>query len=97
VLGEYSRERGVLGLPEAIHRMTGLPASWFRLHNRGQIRTGAFADITVFNPSTVADTGTYGNPTTPPDGFTGTWVNGCRVSLDTTPTDGRPGRVLTLT
>lgn len=97
VLGEYCRERGVIGLAEAIHRMTGLAADWFRLTGRGVVQTGSFADLVLFDPSSVRDTGTYENPTLSPQGFHGTWVNGARVVEGPFPTSARPGRVLSLT
>ena len=55
VLARYVRERGVLTLEQAVHKMTGLPASRVRLTDRGVLRAGAFADVTVFDPDRVAD------------------------------------------
>lgn len=72
VLGRYVRERGVLDLPTAIHRMTGLPAATFNLRDRGVIRPGAVADLVAFDPATVRDVGDYRDPVHAPAGIT--WV-----------------------
>lgn len=94
VLGEYVRGRGLLDLPTAIHRMTGMPAARFGFIDRGVIRPGAFADLVLFDPATIADTGTYADPTSVPAGIVGVWVNGERVVADGDHTGARPGRVL---
>jgi N-acyl-D-amino-acid deacylase len=94
VLGRYVREQRLLGLPEAIHRMTQMPARRFGFEDRGEIRVGAFADLVLFDPATVADTGTYADPGTVPDGIHGVWVNGRRVVDHGEATDERPGRVI---
>jgi N-acyl-D-amino-acid deacylase len=62
VLGIYVREKGVLSLPEAIRRMTSLPAKRVGIANRGELAPGAFADIVAFRPETVIDLATFGNP-----------------------------------
>ena len=59
VLGRYSRELGLLSLEEAVRRMTSLPAERFGLVDRGMLQTGAYADVVVFDPMTVADRATY--------------------------------------
>lgn len=94
VLARYVREKGVLDLPTAIHRMTGMPAARFGLADRGVLRTGAFADMVLFDAATIADTGTYDNPMTVPDGIDGVWVNGRRVAADGVHSGDRPGRTL---
>ncbi len=94
VLGHYSREEGLLELADAVHRMTGLPAERFGFVERGVIREGAFADLVLFDPDTIIDTGTYTDPTTVPEGIHGVWVNGERVVAEGTITGVRPGRVV---
>lgn len=94
VLGEYSRDRGVIPLHVAVHKMTGMCASRFGLHQRGTVNIGNFADLVLFDASTVKDTGSYENPTTVPVGIHETWVNGKSVAKDGSPSNGRPGQIL---
>jgi N-acyl-D-aspartate/D-glutamate deacylase len=63
VLGRYVRDRGVLDLPTAIRRMTGMPADALGLTDRGRLVTGAVADLVLFDPATVRDASTYEDPT----------------------------------
>ncbi|MFC7340289.1 N-acyl-D-amino-acid deacylase family protein [Saccharopolyspora griseoalba] len=72
VLGRYARDRGVLSLPEAIRRMTSLPAEWFRIPDRGVIAPGRTADLVAFDPDTITDIGDYQDPMRPPRGLP--WV-----------------------
>ena len=80
VLGRYVRD-GVLGLEEAIRKMTSLPAERFSFKGRGVLKPGAHADLTIFNPDTVIDTGTYKNPIRFPEGIEYVIVNG-KVTMD---------------
>jgi N-acyl-D-amino-acid deacylase len=93
VLGHYVRE-GVLDLPTAIHRMTGMAAAKFRLADRGAIRVGAFADLVVFDPATIRDTATYDDPRRFPEGIRAVYVNGMAVAREGRHTGARPGRAL---
>ncbi|HLI36709.1 MAG TPA: D-aminoacylase [Streptosporangiaceae bacterium] len=72
VLRRYVRERGVLGLPEAIHRMTGLPADTFGIPGRGRVAPGAVADLVAFDPRRITDVCDYRDPVHPPSGIA--WV-----------------------
>ncbi|HHX39854.1 MAG TPA: D-aminoacylase [Armatimonadetes bacterium] len=94
VLGRYAREEGLLSWEEAIHRMTGLPASRLGLRQRGVIRPGARADLVVFDPETVLDTATFVTPASYPRGIEHVFVNGVAVVRDGEETGARPGRVL---
>ena len=94
VLGRYVRDLGVLGLEEAVHRMTGRPAEVFGLVDRGVIRPGAVADLVLFDPATVVDRGTFDDPRQSPDGIVGVWVNGVRVVTDGVHLGTRSGRAL---
>jgi N-acyl-D-amino-acid deacylase len=94
VLGRYVRDEGVLDLPLAIHKMTGMPAARFRLTDRGALRPGAFADIVVFDPATVNDIATYAEPRQHPAGINAVYVNGVAVRLGAQHTGARPGRGL---
>jgi N-acyl-D-amino-acid deacylase len=76
VLGHYARQRRLLTLELAVHKMTGLPARRFGLAGRGLLRVGACADITVFDPLTIADRATYQAPTAEPVGIRWVLVNG---------------------
>lgn len=94
VLGEYSRNRGVLPLHTAVHKMTGMCATRFGLTDRGIISVGNVADLVLFDPAAVCDTGTYENPTTVPTGIIETWVNGVSVAREGFSTSERPGRLV---
>lgn len=94
VLGVYVRERGWLTLPEAIRKMTSLPAQRLGWKDRGTIREGAFADLVLFDPDTVLDRSTFAEPTLTPAGIEKVFVNGIAVWSDGKATGKRPGRVL---
>jgi N-acyl-D-amino-acid deacylase len=94
VLGHYVRERRLLALEDAVHKMTGLTARRFGLAGRGLLRAGLAADLTLFDPDRVIDGARFDAPTTPPQGIATVIVNG-RVALhDGQPQDDRAGRVL---
>jgi N-acyl-D-amino-acid deacylase len=94
VLGRYSRELGVLNLPTALHRMTGLPARRFGLADRGTIAPGMAADLVLLDPEAIVDRATFDEPLRAPAGIRGVWVNGERVIDDGDHTGARPGRLL---
>jgi N-acyl-D-amino-acid deacylase len=94
VLGTYVRERGTLTLETAIAKLTSLPAGRLGLRDRGVIRDGAFADLVVIDPSTVADAATYDDPARHPVGIPDVVVNG-RVAVRAGDEAGeRSGRLL---
>jgi N-acyl-D-amino-acid deacylase len=95
VLGEYARVQRVLSLPQAVHKMTGLPARRLGLGDRGVVRAGARADLVVFDHRRVADRATYANPHRYPVGIEHVLVNGRFVIKDGEHTGSLPGRVLT--
>ena len=76
VLGRYAHEKAIISLPEAVRKMTSLPAQKLRLRNRGIIRPGAWADITVFDPKTVLDQASFSAPSKYPTGIEYVIVNG---------------------
>ncbi|MGE5245287.1 MAG: N-acyl-D-amino-acid deacylase family protein [Betaproteobacteria bacterium] len=76
VLGHYVRDLHVLTLPEAIRKMTSLPASQMQIADRGTLKPGYFADIVIFDPATIADTATYEKPQQYPVGIDAVIVNG---------------------
>ncbi len=75
-LGHYVRDERLVPLPEAIRRITSMPAQRYHLTNRGLIEIGFFADITVFNPNTIIDRATYTQPTVLSEGIEDVLVNG---------------------
>lgn len=94
VLGYYAREQGLFSLETAVHKMTGHTAGVFGFRDRGVLRTGAVADITIFNPETVLDRATFEKPTTPSDGIEYVMVSGDLVYENGRQTSARPGRLL---
>ncbi len=94
VLGRYVRERGILRLEEAVRKMTSLPAQRFGLMDRGLLRPGMAADITIFDPKSIIDNGTFEDPRRFPEGIRYVIVNGSLAVEDGAYTEARDGRVL---
>ena len=94
VLGHYARDAGLFPLHTAVHKMTGLPASRFGLHDRGAIRAGAAADLVLFDPATVRDVADFHDPVQPAAGIHAVWVNGRRAYDGQAVATGRHGRFL---
>ncbi len=94
VLGVYVRERKVITLQDAIHRMSGMPAERLQFGDRGLLRPGLKADIVVFDPATVADRATFDKPHQYSVGFEHVIVNGKLALKNGGVTSERPGRVL---
>ena len=93
-LARYVREREVVPLEFAVRSMTSLPASVFRLRDRGVLRVGAWADVVIFDPATVWDRATYSDPHQLAEGIDTVIVNGIVVRNEGRFTTARPGRVL---
>ncbi|QQS48377.1 MAG: D-aminoacylase [Acidobacteriota bacterium] len=96
VLGLYVREKKLVGLEEAIRKMTSLPAQTFRLWDRGLLRPGMAADIVVFDPETVSDRATFEQPKQFASGFVSVLVNGRPVIESGEHNGARPGAILRL-
>jgi len=94
VLGRYVRDERLLSLPQAVHKMTALPARRLGLHDRGVIRVGAKADLVVLDSRVVADLATYEDPHRYPLGIEHVLVNGRFVIRDGQHTGNLPGRLL---
>jgi len=95
VLGVYCRERRLLSWEQAVHKMTGMPATKLRLKSRGLVKPGYAADLTLFDPKTVRDEATFPDPHRYPAGIPYVIVNG-RLVVDGTRFNAVPaGRVLT--
>lgn len=94
ILGKYVRDERLLTLEEAVRKMTSLPAQRMRLWDRGVVRPGAFADLVVFDPATIADRATFAEPRQFAAGVRFVAVNGRLVVDDGRITTARPGRAL---
>ena len=94
VLALYVRERQVISLAEAIHKMTRMPADRIGLAGRGRLEPGAYADIAVMDLEQVQDHATFENPHLYASGVHHVFVNGVAVLLDARMTGQRPGRSL---
>jgi len=94
VLGRYCRQQKLFTLPQAIHKMTQLPAQRFGLAERGLLRRGYFADLVFFDSETIIDTATYADPIQPSQGIEGVWVNGVLSYTADGPTRQRSGRFI---
>ena len=94
LLGHYTRDRGVLTLPEAVHRITGRPAARLQLRQRGLLKVGHFADVVVFDAAQVQERASIATPAVHPAGFVHVLVNGQLVLQDGQRNGARPGRVL---
>jgi N-acyl-D-amino-acid deacylase len=95
VLGRLVREKHWLTLPEAIRKMTSLPAQRLNWPDRGILREGAYADLVLFDPATVVDHSTFSRPQQLPTGLEKVFVNGILVWSNAKPTGATPGQVLT--
>lgn len=94
VLGEYVRDRGWLRLEEAVMKFTGMPAAKFGLRDRGVLRPGLAADITVFDADAIADRATFDRPAAYPAGIHHVLVNGMLAVEAGRLAGTRSGRVL---
>ncbi len=94
VLGHYARDLGLFSLEEAVHRMSGAPATVFGLSGRGVIAAGSHADLVIFDPDAIRDAADFERPKQPAAGIDCVLVNGVVVWRDGGPTGERPGRVL---
>ena len=94
LLGKYVREEKILGLPEAVRRLTRLPAANWKLEDRGCIDPGCYADVVVFDPDAIIDHATFDAPQQYATGVSHVLVNGVRVLANGEHTGARPGRVV---
>ncbi|MDH3248676.1 MAG: D-aminoacylase [Acidimicrobiia bacterium] len=94
VLGRYVRERNVIGLVDAVRKMTGEPARRLGMTDRGVVREGAIADLVVFDPNTVIDNAEFGEVASAPTGIDVVVVGGTVMVQDGVVSADRPGRVL---
>ena len=95
LIDTYVNRRGLLTLPEAIHRMTAAPAAALGLTGKGLVAEGMDADLNVFDPACLREVGTFGDPARFPVGMDTVLVSGVPVLLDGALTGRTPGTVLT--
>jgi len=94
VFGKYVRDEKVIPMKEAIHRLSGLPATNLGLDHRGFVKEGMFADVVVFDPATITDRATFEKPHQYAVGVKHVFVNGVQVIKDGEHTGAKPGRAL---
>ncbi len=94
VLGHYARETHDATLPDAVRRLTSLPADTLSLRDRGRLRAGLLADVVVFDPATIGDRSTYQQPVALATGVVDVLVNGRFAYRDGRPTGAATGRVV---
>jgi N-acyl-D-aspartate/D-glutamate deacylase len=94
VLGKYVREEKLLTLEDAVRKMTSAVAARLSLRDRGLLSAGNFADVVVFNPTTVTDHATFTDTHRLSTGIRDVWVNGARVLKNSVHTGAMPGRIV---
>ena len=94
VLGHYCRGLNLFPLETAVYKMTGLTARTFGLADRGVLKPGMAADMTIFDAGAIGESATFARPVQPAKGIDAVVVNGEVVWRDGKPTGARPGRVL---
>jgi len=94
LLGKYVREEQVISLGEAVRKLTALPADNLGIRKRGRLEPGYFADVVVFDPTTVADKATFQMPHQYSTGVDHVFVNGTQVVENGVHTGATPGRVV---
>ena len=94
ILGRYVRDEHLMTLEEAVRKMTSKAAARVHLADRGVLRAGMVADVTIFDPATIRDVSTFEDPTRYAVGVKHVFVNGQRVVADGVITAARPGRPL---
>jgi N-acyl-D-amino-acid deacylase len=94
ILRKYVREEKALTLPDAIRKMSALPAQRLRLTDRGVLKTGMWADVVIFDPATIRDLATFDNPNQLSEGMEYVLVNGVPVVDQGKMTGKLPGKVL---
>jgi N-acyl-D-amino-acid deacylase len=93
-LGHYVRDRNLIPLQDAIHRLTGLPAANWKLRDRGCLDAGCYADIVLFDPAEIRGHATFDEPQQFATGVRAVFVNGVQVLRDGEHTGATPGRVV---
>ena len=94
IIRDYVRERGLLSMEQAVHKMTGMTAQRFSIRNRGLLRPGYKADINIFDPLQLSDRATFSNPCQTAVGMDMVLVNGAAALQNGKPTNCRKGAAL---
>lgn len=94
LLGHYVRDEKLMSLQEAIYRLTRLPASNWKLKDRGCLEPGCYADLVIFEPAKIMDVATFDKPQQFATGVSNVWVNGIEVLQNGEPTGKLPGQVV---
>jgi N-acyl-D-amino-acid deacylase len=94
LLGRYVRDEKLISLPEAIRRLTSLPAANLKIRERGMLKKGYYADVVIFDPATIADHATFAEPQRFATGVSDVFVNGVHVLRDGEGTGAPAGRVV---
>ncbi|MEO5942445.1 MAG: D-aminoacylase [Ferruginibacter sp.] len=94
VIGKYSRDEKILPLQQAIYKLSKLPATNLKLQKRGELKSGYYADVVIFDANTVTDHATYDKPHQYATGVADVFVNGVPVLKNGNHTDAKPGRFI---
>jgi N-acyl-D-amino-acid deacylase len=94
IIRKYVKEKKILSLPNAVRKMSSLPAQMLRLNKRGLIKEDMYADLVVFDLEKIKDTATYKDPHQYPEGISYVIVNGIIAAEKGKPTGTLPGKVL---
>lgn len=94
LLGHYVRDEKLISLEEAVHRLTGLTAQQLHIRKRGTLQVGNYADVVVFDPTTINGLATYEKPHQLATGMIDVFVNGTPVLKDGVHTGAKPGRAV---
>ena len=94
LLGRYVRDEKLIPMEEAIRRLTSLPARNLKIRDRGELKTGYFADVAIFDPSKVKDNATFEKPHQLSEGMVHVFVNGTQVLSSGKHTGAKPGQVV---
>jgi N-acyl-D-amino-acid deacylase len=92
VLGKFSRDEKIISLPDAVRKLSKLPATNLKLQKRGELKVGNYADVVVFDPARVKDNATFAKPHQYAEGVMDVFVNGTQVIKDGEHTGAKPGR-----
>jgi N-acyl-D-amino-acid deacylase len=94
VIGKFVREEKILSLQDAIYKLSKLPATNLKLQKRGELKTGNYADIVIFDPKTVQDHASFEKPQQYATGVSAVFVNGVQVLKNGEHTGATPGRFI---